>query len=127
MHKLALAAVILVALAVLTLAAAAYALMAGPVGRVGPEPGPVTSQYTMPDVLRAQKLQLVTTEGKVWADMGIAPDGVRGLTIYDDQGEKRVELIVRDSRADLHLYNEGIARPPGTAAPHGGLAPSGGS
>jgi len=127
MARLRLLAVILAALAVLTLAAAAYALMAGPIGRVGPEPGPVTSQYTMPDVLRAQRLQLVTSDGKVWADMGIGQDGIRGLRIYDDRGNRRLELVVREGRAGLYVYDGGLPRPARTPAPPGGLAPSGGS
>ncbi len=133
MSRLTLPILLLAVLLLLALAAAAYALLAGPIGRVGPEPGPALSVHEMPDVIRAQRLELVTPEGKVWADMGMGRDGSRGLRLYDDQGRRRVELVLRQGGAGLYVYDEGVPRPTGTLAPsrlpapQGGLSASGGS
>ena len=150
MGRARLAVAVVAALLVLVASAAVYAGFADPQTRIGTRVTSAAGRPAVPEVLRAQKLQLVTPEGEVWAEMGIGGDGVRGLTIYDAEGNPSLELVVRDGRGGLYTHEDpsspqpagtltpsktsgsaqpqgGPNQPPGSDQPGGGLAPSGGS
>ncbi len=94
MSRSRVALALLATVVALAVAAAAYGLMAGPVSPQAPGSSPAYSPYRgVQEVVRAQGLELVTSEGKVWAELAVAQDGSRGLRIYDDTGQKRLELV----------------------------------
>lgn len=76
-----------------------------------------TSQQT----LHCEKLEVVDTDGKVIAMVGVDPDGSRGLFIYDEQERMRVFTIHDSTQSVYYAMDEAGAIRVGLAQyAHGG-------
>ena len=65
--------------------------------------GTVQAQ-TGENVVRAERFELVDSEGRVRAGLGVF-NGMPGLLLYDANGTNRVELSVSDRGTGLFLYD----------------------
>ncbi len=60
-----------------------------------------------PEVVQAQRFELVDAEGEVRARLSVAPTIGPGLFLYDDRGEVRARLrLTRDGCPTLELWDE---------------------
>ncbi len=60
-----------------------------------------------PEVVQAQRFELVDTEGEVRARLSVAPTIGPGLFLYDDRGGMRARLrLTRDGCPSLELWDE---------------------
>ena len=60
-----------------------------------------------PEVIQAQRFELVDAEGKVWGEMSMGARGRSpGLRLYDEKGEVRAELVLVKGEPALTFYNE---------------------
>ena len=60
-----------------------------------------------PDVVQAQRFELVDAEGELRARLSVAPTIGPSLFLYDDRGQVRVRLrLTRDGCPSLELWDE---------------------